>query len=449
MFGIIAFCVLSGATFLIAGKKYLEIYQNINLGKDANISGSIGERWKNVFLIALGQKKMFKNLLPALLHLMVYVAFVITQIELIEIFIDGFTGGHRQLFNWFGESSFFSALYVGTISFIEILSLLALIATIIFLWRRNLLKIPRFNKEEMKGWPFKDANLILIFEVILVCCIFTMNGVDEVLFNNGVSKNHMGETGSYGFALSQFIGPAFFGGVGNTTLWWLERLGWWGHIFMVFVFLNYLPYSKHLHIMLAFPNVFYGSLKPKGYVDNMPDVTKEIKLMMNPDTAFAAAPEGAPEIPTFGAKDVQDLKWTNILNAYSCTECGRCTAACPANQTGKKLSPRKVMMDVRDRAEEVGANVRKNGDFQADGKSLISDEFISVEELRACTTCNACVEECPIMINPLDIIIQLRRNLILEQSSSPEEWNNMFSNIENNGAPWQFSQQDRANWINE
>lgn len=449
MIGIIVFWVLAVITFLIAGKKYLEIYQNINLGKDDNVSGNTVQRLKNMALIAFGQKKMFKNLIPALLHLMVYVAFVVTQIELIEIFIDGFSGGHRQLLAWFGTSTFFKGFYIFLISFIEILSVLALVATIIFLWRRNMLKIPRFWKEEMKGWPFKDANLILIFEVILVACIFTMNGADEVLYNNGVAKNHIAETGSYGFAISQYVGPALFGGLSNTTLWWLERIAWWGHITLVFIFLNYLPYSKHLHIMLAFPNTFFASLKPKGYVNNMPDVTKEIKLMMNPDTAFAPPPEGEQEIPTFGAKDVQDLKWTNILNAYSCTECGRCTSACPANQTGKKLSPRKVMMDVRDRAEEVGANVRKNGEFKNDGKSLISDDFISVEELRACTTCNACVEECPIMINPLDIIIQLRRNLILEQSSSPEEWNNMFSNIENNGAPWQFSQQDRANWINE
>lgn len=415
------------------------IYRNIKLGKSYEGAPDSSLRLKNMFLVAFGQKKMFKNVIPAVLHLFIYGAFVITQIELIEIVIDGLTGHHRILYHLFEGSTLLTFIYRFAINFIEFASVLALIATIAFLWRRNLLKIPRFHKPEMKGWPTLDANLILLFELYLVSCIFLMNSTDQALHHN-----------SYGFVLSGML-ASVWKSVPEGVLHVLERVGWWGHILGVMFFLVYVTYSKHLHIMLAFPNTYFGRQKPKGYIDNLGEVSKEIKLMMNHDTAFAAPAETeVAELPTFGAKDVFDLSWKNLLDAYSCTECGRCTAACPANITGKKLSPRKIMMDTRDRLEEVGKQMEeKKGKWEDDGKSLIENGYISVEELRACTTCNACVEECPVMISPLEIIIQLRRNLILEQSNSPDEWNNMFSNIENNAAPWQFSQMDRANWINE
>lgn len=436
---IIIFLLVTTAVFIIGGKKFYEVYKNIQLGKEQKIEGDSSLRWKNMLLVAFGQQKMFKEIVPALLHLAVYVAFLITQIELIEIFIDGATGNHRLLYHWFENITPLKALYVFVINSIEFLSVFALIATFIFLARRNLLKIPRLVRSEMNGWPKLDANLILFAEIFLVTCIFLMNGADQALHNN-----------SYPFALSAIFSKVFLSGFGDGALHVIERIGWWGHLIGVLGFLLYLPYSKHLHIMLAFPNTYFAPLKEKGYISNMEEVTKEIKLMMDPNAAFAAPPEGeAQEIPTFGAKDVTDLSKLNLLNAYTCTECGRCTEQCPASQTGKKLSPRKVMMDTRDRLEEVAINIKKNGVFVDDGKSLISDEYISVEELRACTTCNACVEACPVMISPLDIIIQLRRNLILEQSNSPEEWNVMFGNIENNGAPWKFSPQDRFNWANE
>jgi heterodisulfide reductase subunit C len=436
---ILIFIIVNIGVFYFAGKKFYNIYKNVNLGKDKKIEGDTGARIKNVLLIAFGQKKMFKEVGPALLHLAIYLAFLVTQIELLEIFTDGFTGSHRIVYHAIQGSGFLTGIYVLVINSIEILSLFALIATFIFLARRNLLKVPRLVRSEMNGWPKLDANIILIAEIYLVTCIAMMNGGDQALHNN-----------EYPFLISAFLGKTIFSGFGETALHVIERVGWWGHILGVLAFIVYLPYSKHLHIMLAFPNVFFSSLKPNGEMSNMPEVTKEIQLMMNSETAYAAPADGAEaEIPTFGAKDVMDLTWKNLLDAYTCTECGRCTEECPASQTGKKLSPRKVMMDTRDRLEEVALNIRANGVFVDDGKSLISDEYISVEELRACTTCNACVEACPVTITPLDIIVQLRRNLILEQSSSPEEWNTMFSNIENNGAPWKFSPQDRFNWAND
>lgn len=438
IFQIIIFTLVNIGVFYFGGKKFYSIYKNIKLGKEQTVEGDTATRFKNVVLIALGQKKMFKEVGPALLHLAVYLAFLITQIELIEIFIDGFFGQHRFLYHLFEGSGFLTGIYVLVINMIEILSVFALIATFIFLARRNLLKIPRLVRSELNGWPKLDANLILFAEIYLVTCIFMMNGADQALHNN-----------AYPFLLSSFVGSTILGGFGETALHIIERVGWWGHILGVLGFILYLPYSKHLHIMLAFPNVFFANLRAKGYINNMPEVRSEIQLMMNPDTAYAAPADANAEIPTFGAKDVMDLPWTNLLAAYTCTECGRCTEQCPASQTGKKLSPRKIMMDTRDRLEEVAININKNGAFVDDGKSLISNEYVSIEELRACTTCNACVEACPVMISPLDIIIQLRRNLILEQSNSPEEWNVMFSNIENNGAPWKFSPQDRFNWAND
>jgi heterodisulfide reductase subunit C len=431
----IFFAILSGLAFFLAGKRGWRVYKNIMLGKSAEVGGDVGQRIKNVVLIALGQKKMFKNVIPALLHMVIYVSFVITQIELLEIFYDGITHSHRAIFHLMNMLPLLGSFYCFVISFIEVLTLLTLVVTIAFLARRNLLKVPRLNMAELKGWPMKDANLILMFELYLITCIFMMNTGDAALHPDA----------EYHFLISGLLAQ-LIGGLPEMALHLIERIGWWGHIIGVLGFLVYLPGSKHLHILLAFPNTYFSSLKPKGEINNLASVTKEIKIMMNPDTAFAAPADANAAPVKFGAKDVMDLSWKNLLDAYSCTECGRCTSACPANQTGKKLSPRKIMMDTRDRLEEVGKNIAaNNGVFKDDGKTLLND-YISVEELRACTTCNACVEECPVTISPLEIIVEMRRHLILEESNSPEEWNGMFSNIENNGAPWQFSQQDRLNW---
>ena len=418
-----------------------KIRDNISVGKDINRNDKKGERIKTMLLVAFGQKKMFSRPIAAFLHLCLYVAFVITQIELIEILADGLSGRHRIFSNSLGS------FYVFTISFIEILSVAAFFATIIFLARRNLLKLPRLNMKEMIGWPTKDANLILIFELILLVCIFTMNGTDEVLFNRGVSHASDIE-GSFGFTISSIIGPLFFDSMSNSSLLILERIGWWGHFLMVIGFLNYLPYSKHFHILLAFPNTYYSNLEKKGKFDNMESVTNEVKLMLDPSAdPYAVDPNAAPP-SRFGAKDVNDLTWKNLMDAYTCTECGRCTSSCPANLTGKILSPRKIMMDTRDRLVEYGDGKRKNGKDYEDGKSLLGD-YITEEELWACTSCNACVDECPVNIDPLSIIIDLRRFLVMEESKVPNELTGMLTNIENNGAPWQFSQNDRLNWANE
>jgi heterodisulfide reductase subunit C len=424
-------------------KNVKKLIRNINLGQKVNRSDNASERWKNMAMIALGQKKMFARPISAILHFALYLAFIITQIELLEIIIDGIFGTHR----FFKPS--LGGFYTFLISFIEILSLLALVATIVFLLRRNLLKLPRFNKAEMLGWPTKDANLILIMEIVLVTCIFTMNGTDEVLYSLG--KSHFEGTGSFHFAISQHLGPAIFGGMSESTLHILERVGWWGHFLMVIAFLNYLYYSKHLHILLAFPNTYFADLNAQGKFDNLESVTKEVKIMMDPNAdPYATQPVDESAVPTkFGASDVQDLNWVQLLNAYTCTECGRCTSSCPANQTGKKLSPRKIMMDTRDRMEEVGRNIDANkGVFIPDNKSLLND-YITPEELWACTSCNACVEECPVNISPLSIIMDMRRYLVMEQSAAPQSLNAMMTNIENNGAPWQYNQQDRLNWKDE
>jgi len=424
-------------------KNVKKLIRNINLGQEVNRFDNPSERWKNMAMIALGQKKMFTRPIPAILHFAIYAAFIITQIELLEIIIDGIFGTHR----FFKPS--LGGFYTFLISFIEILSLLALVATIVFLLRRNLLKLPRFNKAEMLGWPTKDANLILIMEIVLVTCIFTMNGTDEVLYSLG--KSHFEGTGSFHFAVSQHLGPAIFGGMSESTLHILERVGWWGHFLMVITFLNYLYYSKHLHILLAFPNTYFADLNAQGTFDNLESVTKEVKIMMDPNAdPYATQPVDESAVPSkFGASDVQDLNWVQLLNAYTCTECGRCTSLCPANQTGKKLSPRKIMMDTRDRMEEVGKNIDANkGVFIPDNKSLLND-YITQEELWACTSCNACVEECPVNISPLSIIMDMRRYLVMEQSAAPQSLNAMMTNIENNGAPWQYNQQDRLNWKDE
>lgn len=437
MLKIILFSLLVIVGFGFFGYNIWKVRSNILLGRDLNRSDNFWTRLKLMTLVAFGQKKMFSKPIPAFLHLALYLAFVITQIELIEILADGLSGGHRSLRASLG------GFYTFMISFIEILSVLAFFATIAFLARRNMLKVPRLRMSELKGWPTKDANLILIFEVILLVCIFTMNGADE-------AAQVLSSNSSYGFTVSQFIGPVFFGGIKSIeTLHLLEQIGWWGHIIMVFIFLNYLQYSKHFHILLAFPNTYYSNLEKKGKFTNLESVTSEVKLMLDPSAdpyAVAVDPNVAPL--RFGVKDVTDLTWKNLLDAYTCTECGRCTSACPANQTGKLLSPRKIMMDTRDRMVEVGNNQRKFGKDFDDGKSLLHS-YISEEEIWACTSCNACVEECPINIDPLSIIIDLRRFLVMEESKMPTELTGMLTNIENNGAPWQFSQSDRLNWANE
>jgi heterodisulfide reductase subunit C len=442
---ILFFAALSLVGFGLFTKRVLDIRSNILLGRDLDRSDNPKERWRTMILVALGQKKMFQNPIPAFLHLAIYAAFVITQIELIEIVVDGLTGNHRIFMPFLG------GFYTFIISFIEILSVLAFIATFAFLARRNLLKVPRLVKSELNGWPKLDANLILIFEIILISFIFMMNGADEVLFNLGLTHANGAEnvSGSFGFTISQHLGPALFGGLNEGTLVVIERIGWWGHIFMVFLFLNYLPYSKHFHVVLTFPNVYYSNLEQKGRFTNMESVTNEVKLMLDPNADPFAAPADPDAVPQrFGAKDVQDLTWKNLLDAYSCTECGRCTAACPANQTGKLLSPRKIMMDTRDRIEEVGKNINQHGADYDDGKSLFGD-YITDEEIWACTSCNACVQECPVNIDPLNIITELRRYSVMEESKMPSELTGMLTNIENNGAPWQFSQADRLKWKDE
>lgn len=437
MVKIIIFSLLVIVGFGFFGYNIWKVRSNIILGRDLNRSDNFWTRLKLMILVAFGQKKMFSKPIPAFLHLALYAAFVITQIELIEILADGLSGGHRSL------SASLGGFYTFMISFIEILSVLAFIATIAFLARRNMLKVPRLRMSELKGWPTKDANLILIFEVILLVCIFTMNGADE-------AAQVLSSNSSYGFTVSQFIGPVIFGGIKSIeTLHLLEQIGWWGHIIMVFIFLNYLPYSKHFHILLAFPNTYYSNLEKKGKFTNLESVTSEVKLMLDPSADPYAVADDPNAVPLrFGVKDVTDLTWKNLLDAYTCTECGRCTSACPANQTGKLLSPRKIMMDTRDRMVEVGNNQRKFGKDFDDGKSLLHS-YISEQEIWACTSCNACVEECPINIDPLSIIIDLRRFLVMEESKMPTELTGMLTNIENNGAPWQFSQSDRLNWANE
>ncbi|MDO4728271.1 MAG: (Fe-S)-binding protein [Bacteroidota bacterium] len=441
MVSIVLFFILLLLGFGLFAKNIGQIIRNIRLGQDVDRKDRTSDRIRNMLLVAFGQKKMFSRPIAALLHLLIYVSFIITQIELIEIIVDGLINSHRFFKPYLG------GFYTFVISFIEVLSLLALVATVAFLYRRNLLKLPRLNKKELLGWPKKDANFILLMEITLIMCIFLMNGADEVLYNRGAS--HFEGQGSFGFAVSQHLGPTLFSDFSDATLHILERLGWWTHFVLVLMFMNYLYYSKHLHILFAFPNTYYADLNQFGKFPNNSTVTKEVQLMLDPNADPFAAPADSSQVPSkFGASDATDLNWYQLLSAYTCTECGRCTSSCPANQTGKKLSPRKIMMDTRDRIEEIGRNIDKNGKFVDDGKQLLND-YISPEELWACTTCNACVEECPINISPLSIIMEMRQYLVMEQSAAPIELNNMMTNIENNGAPWQYSQMDRLNWANE
>ena len=435
------------AILLIIGFGYFfsnirKIYRNVNLGIEVDRKDNPSERWKNMAMIALGQSKMVKRPIAGILHIIVYIGFVIINIELLEIIIDGLFGTHRVF-------AFLGTTYNVLIASFEILALLVLVAVTIFWIRRNVVRLKRFMNPEMKGYPKNDANYILYFEVVLMTLFLLMNASDFHLQNVPGGFSHFIKAGS--FPVSQFIEP-IFNGMPNETVLILTETFWWLHIAGILVFMNYLYFSKHLHILLAFPNTYFADLKPLGQFDNLEAVTKEVKMMMDPNAdPFATAPAPAEgEVPSkFGASDVQDLNWVQLLNAYTCTECGRCTSSCPANQTGKKLSPRKIMMDTRDRLEEVGKNIDANkGIFIPDNKTLLKD-YITPEELWACTSCNASVEECPVNISPLSIIMDMRRYLVMEQSAAPMPLNAMMTNIENNGAPWQYNQQDRLNWKNE
>ena len=436
----VLFVLLLGVAIGLFARNVKKINRNIQLGREINRSDRSNERWGNMARIALGQSKMVKRPLAGILHIVVYIGFILINIELLEIVVDGIFGTHRIFASYLG--SFYNIL----IGSFEILAALVLIAVIIFWCRRNVIRIQRFWKDEMKGWPKLDADLILYFEVVLMGLFLTMNGADLAIQSNFPDAPHYMQAGA--FPVSKFLMP-LFEGVDLSSLILIERSAWWMHIIGIFIFLNYLYYSKHLHILLAFPNTYFANLNPKGQFGNNPNVTAEVQLMMDPNADPYAATDDAAEVEKFGASDVMDLNRIQLLNAYTCTECGRCTSECPANQTGKKLSPRKIMMDTRDRLTEVGDNIDKNkGTFVADGKQLLGD-YISHEELWACTSCNACVEACPVNIDPLSIIMDMRQYLVMEESAGPSDLNNMMSNIENNGAPWPFNQQDRANWAQE
>ncbi|MBS9463893.1 (Fe-S)-binding protein [Flagellimonas sp. 389] len=431
-----ALALIAGIGFFSRNVKRLS--RNIKLGKAVEVNDNKSQRWTNMAKIALGQTKMVVRPIAGLMHIIVYVGFIIINIEVLEIIIDGLLGTHR-VFAPLG------ALYNFLIGSFEVLAFLVIVAVVVFWIRRNVIKLKRFLKPEMEGWPKKDGNLILYIELVLMFLFLTMNAADFQL--QQMNAEHYTKAGA--FPISQFIAP-LFDGMSISSLVLVERTAWWLHILGILAFLNYLYYSKHLHILLAFPNTYYGKLKPKGEIDNVEAVTNEVKLMMDPTAdPFAAPAEDTADPEKFGASDVMDLNWVQLLNAYTCTECGRCTSECPANQTGKKLSPRKIMMDTRDRLEEVGKNIdANNGEFVSDGKQLLND-YITQEELWACTTCNACVEACPVSIDPLSIIVEMRRFLVMEQSAAPSDLNNMMGNLENNGAPWPFNQMDRLNWTQE
>ena len=416
--------------------KIREIIFNIRLGLDEDRSDNKPARWRIMTRVALGQSKMMTRPLAGVMHLFVYIGFVIINIEVIEIIIDGIAGTHRVL-------SFMGGFYDFLIASFEILAILVLLGVIVFLARRVILKVARFHYREMTWWPKTDAMIILVTEILLMSAFLLMNAADAELQTRNIE--HYAQAGA--FPVSQFLQP-LFSNMATDSIILFERITWWFHIIGIFAFLNYLPYSKHFHIVLAFPNVFYSNLKPKGQFTNLQSVTNEVKLMLDPNADPYAAPPADAVPKKFGAKDVTDLTWKNLLDAYTCTECGRCSSACPATQTGKKLSPRKIMMDTRDRMEEAGKNIKKHGKEYNDGKSLLRD-YILEEEIWACTSCNACVQECPVNIDPLNIIVELRRYLVMEESKNPSELSGMFTNIENNGAPWQFSPADRLNWKNE
>lgn len=449
LISIVFFTIITCIVFYTAGKQFYRVYQNIHLGKPEKIAGDDVKRWRNVLLIAFGQQKMFKRITPAILHFFIYSAFLLTQIELIEILVDGFFGVHRFF------TSYLGGFYTFVIGTIEILSALAFVATICFLVRRNILKLKRFWKAEMKTWPRLDANIILVAELTLIFAIMMMNSADSVL--QQIDPEHYHSTGK--LPISSWLGPALMGSWSHDWLAWAERLGWWLHVFVVYGFIVYLPYSKHLHIFLAFPNAWFARLRPRGQMANMPEITYEVRSMLGMPQEPLPVPES--ESPAeFGARDIFQLSWRNILDAMTCTECGRCTAVCPANLTGKKLSPRKIMMDIRDRTEEVSAKIHSdsatymnkekrnegatlNASNFDDGRSLF--DYITNEEIFACTACNACVEACPVLIDPLEPILQMRRYQILMESKGPAEWLPMFNALESGGAVWQVPS-TRSHW---
>jgi len=428
----LAFIVALGTAVYFIRKRVLRIKSNIQLGKKNIINDKPGERLQNMLLVAFGQRKMFKRFIPAFLHFFIYFGFLVINLEVLEFVIDGLAGTHRIFAPYLG--GFYNVL----MNIFEFLAFAVLLSCAIMLVRRNVLRIKRFWSAEMTAWPRLDANLILITEIVLMFAILSMNASDQILQTRA---DHYSATGSLFF--SSFLIP-IFQNLETDSLIFIERFAWWFHILGILGFAVYVTYSKHLHIFLAFPNTYYAKTQPKGHINTMPVVTNEVKSMLG-----LAVADGAPTEPgRFGAKDVNDLNWNNLLEAYTCTECGRCTSECPANITGKKLSPRKIMMDTRDRMEEVGISLAKGGPGLSDGKTLLND-YITKEEINACTSCNACVEACPVMINPLEIIIELRRYVAMEESSSPPSWNSMFQNIETSFAPWKFPPSDRFNWSTE
>ncbi len=426
--------VLLAAAGIILFRRIQFIRTAIFLGKPELRNDQKPVRWKLMGLIALGQQKMFKRIIPAFLHLLIYVAFVIINLEVLEFILDGLTGSHRFF------APFLGGFYSVAMNIFEFLAVATLFSCVAFLVRRNITKVPRLTMNELRGWPALDANLILFIEIVLMVAILTMNATDQLLAQRGVTGYILLD----GLMFSTFLHP-LFEGMGENALIMTERFAWWFHIIGILAFAIYVSYSKHLHIFLAFPNTWYSNLNPKGKMKHMDEVTKEVNLMLGLGESSTEEPA---EVSRFGAKDVVDLSWTNLMNAFACTECGRCTAECPANITGKKLSPRKIMMDTRDRAEEVTKSLLSGGPGADDGKSLLGD-YITKEEINACTTCNACVEACPVNIDPLSIILELRRYTSMEENSSPAQWNTMFQNIETSFSPWKFAPTDRFRWADE
>jgi len=432
----ILFVLILGISGFFLAKRISRIRKNILLGLDFEPRGDSFYRLKTMLLVAFGQRKMFKSFIPAFLHLFIYVGFIVINFEVLEFIIDGIVGSHRIFAPFLGD--FYNVL----MNIFEFLAIGVLVACLIFLFRRNVLKVKRFTQPEMKAWPRLDANLILLTEIVLMVAILSMNTADQLL----QSRNISGYVNTGTIFFSRFLMP-LFSDMSDTGLILMERFAWWFHIIGILGFAIYITYSKHLHIFLAFPNTYYSDPSPMGKIISMDSVTKEVKIMLGMASGEDISPP-PDDGGRFGAKDINDLTWKNLLDAYSCTECGRCTAVCPANQTGKKLSPRKIMMDVRDRADEVGRSLESGGSGLEDGKNLLGD-YILKEEINACTSCNACVDACPVLINPLNIIIELRRYMVMEESGSPAAWNSMFQNIETNFAPWKFAPSDRFNWAND